>query len=79
MYIHLNLEDNDEVPQVLRQAQIAIKDIKQNDITFLLTNSVDWSFRLAEKKRDKIEVTWTTHINISADPIELILKVYQLF
>ena len=37
---NLNLKSN-EVAQVLRQAQIAIEDIKLNDIIFVLTNSLD--------------------------------------
>ena len=69
----------DEVAQVLRQAQIVIEDTKLNDVIFVLTNSLDWSFGMVKKKEDKIEVAWTTYINISADQEELILKVYQLF
>ena len=71
-------EENDEVAQVLRQAQIVIEDMKLNDVTFLLTNSIDWSFGMAKKMGDKIEVAWTTHFNIAAHPEELV-KVYQLF
>ena len=58
---------HNQVAQVLRHAQIIIKDMKLNDVTFVLTNSLD-----------KTEVAWTTHINISAHPEELV-KVYQFF
>ena len=73
----LNIQCN-EVAQVLRQAHIIIQDIKLNDITFVLTNSTDWSFGIAKKKGDKIEVAWTTHFNISADP-QALVEVYELF
>ena len=51
----LNIQCN-KVAQVLRQAQIIIQDMKLNDVTFVLTNSIDWSFWMAKKKGDKIEV-----------------------
>ena len=39
-----------QVAQVLRQAQIMIEDMKLNDVTFVLTNTLDWSFGMAKKK-----------------------------
>ena len=46
----LNIQCN-EVAQVLRQAQIIIQDMNLNDVTFVLTNSTDWSFGMAKKGR----------------------------
>ncbi len=66
-----------EVAQVLREAQIAIQDKNINEVTFILTNSIDWSFGLAEKEGEKIRIAWTTRINIKGDAD--LVTVYKLF
>ena len=75
---NLNLP-SDKVTQVLRQALIVIEDMKLNDITFVHTNSFDWSFGMAKQKGDKKEVAWTSRFNNSAHLEELVLEVYPLF
>ena len=47
-FVNCNLYlESDKVAQVLRQAQIVIEGMKLSDITFVRTNSVDWSFGMA--------------------------------
>ena len=75
---NLNTKAN-QVAQVLRQAQIMIEDMKLNDITFVLTNKLDWSFGMAKKKgRQNRSCMDNFYFNIVADP-EGLIKVYQLF
>ena len=51
--------------------------MKLNEVTFVLTNSTDWSFGMEKKNGDKIEVAWTTHITIAHQ--EQLVKVYKVF
>ncbi len=49
-----------EVAQVLRQVQISFEDTTNPQLPFVLTNSVHWSFGIAEKEGTKIKVQQQT-------------------
>ena len=42
-----------------------INSVQEEYVAFLLTNSLDWSFGMAKKNRDKVKVESVTHYNIS--------------
>ena len=45
-----------EVAQILREVQIWLNQNQDEEsVTFLLTNSLDWSFGMAKRNRDKVE------------------------
>ena len=73
---NLSLPSN-EVAQVLREVQILMGNHKhRSSVTFVLTNSMDWSFGVAERSGEKVKVVSTCHYNTA---VQDITSVYQHF
>lgn len=69
---------SDNVAQVLREAHIVLQNRETTSLTFVLTNSIDWSFGVAKKYSNKIEVESTAHYNTSiTDNLEKVYKYFQ--
>ena len=60
-------QETDEVAQVLREAHILLMEQKHlSSLLFVLTNSVQWSFGVAERSGEKISVISSVHYDLDA-------------
>ena len=66
-----------ETAQVLREAHIYLQEKRCSNLSFILTNSIRWSFGIAKLVGDKIEVTSIADYDIHANPDSL-FKIYSL-
>ena len=71
-------QTSDQVAQVLREAHILLMEQKHlSSLLFVLTNSVQWSFGVAERSGEKISVISSVHYaldHVDAD----VLTVYKV-
>ena len=77
IYTSLTIQ-SEETAQVLREVQIYLNHQRLDMLPFVLTNGIVWSFGIAKKRLDKIEVTSTVNLNIDSSSSDDLLTIYSL-
>ena len=71
-------QTNDQVARVLREAHILLMEQKHlSSLLFVLTNSTEWSFGVAERSGEKISVISSVHYHLDVPGVDL-LTVYKI-